>query len=88
MISYSVSPRDQVLVKGDLFLSYANNMGKNIDKNISKNKSGKYKEKLFDHDEQSAIDYFKITSKSVIQKKTEETSDFIGNKIADKIRKV
>ena len=39
-------------------------MGKNIDKNISKNKSGKYKQKLFDHDEQSAIDYFKITSKS------------------------
>ena len=31
---------------------------------------------------------FKVTSKRSIQKKTEATGDFIGNKIADRITKV
>ena len=31
---YSVQPRDQIFVKGYVFLSFANNVGKNIGKNI------------------------------------------------------
>ena len=33
----SVQPRDWIFVKGYGFLSFANNMGKDIGKNISKN---------------------------------------------------
>ena len=42
MKSYSVQPRDLILVKGYGFLSFAKNMGKSIGKNINKNLSGKY----------------------------------------------
>ena len=60
---------------------------KNIGKNISKNLSGKYSQKLLDHAKQSATDAFKTVSKRAIQKRTEETDDFIGKTIADKITK-
>ena len=33
---YLIQPRDQLLVKGYRFLSFAKNMGKNIEKNKSK----------------------------------------------------
>ena len=33
---YFVQPKDQLLVKGYRFLSFAKNMGKNIEKNKSK----------------------------------------------------
>ena len=56
-------------------------MGKNIDKNISKILSGKYSQKLFNHDKQSATDVLKTTSKKVI----EVTGNLIGNKIANRI---
>ena len=46
---YSVQSRDQIFVKGYGFLSFANNMGKNIGKKISINLSGKYIQKLLDH---------------------------------------
>ena len=42
MAIYSVQPRDQIIVKGYGFLSFAKNMGKTIAKNISKNVSAKY----------------------------------------------
>ena len=35
MTCYSVQPRDQIFVKGYEFLSFAENMGRNIDKNIN-----------------------------------------------------
>ena len=35
MTRYSVQHRDSIFVKGNGFLSFANNMGKNIAKNIS-----------------------------------------------------
>ena len=38
---YSVQPRNQILVKGYGFLSFAKNTGKNVVKNIGKNLSGK-----------------------------------------------
>ena len=61
---------------------------KNIGRNISKNVSSKYSQKLLDHAKQSATDALKTSSKRVIQKTTEATSDLIGNKIADKITRV
>ena len=95
MARYSVQPRDQIFVKGYVFLSFDKNMGKNFGKNISNSLSGKYSpgmlaehQKLLDHAKTSATDALKTSSKSVIQKTAEATGDFIGNKIADKIKKV
>ena len=82
---YSVQPRDQIFVKGYVFLSFAKNMGKIIGKSISKNLSGKYSQKLLDHAKQSATDAIKTSSKRVIQKIAAATSDLISNKIANKI---
>ena len=62
-------------------------MRRNICKNISKKSSSKYGQKLIDHAKQSATDAIRTASKRAIQKIAEATSDFIGNKIADRIRK-
>ena len=62
-------------------------MGKNIGKSVSKSLSCKYI-KLMDLPKQSSSVAFKTTSKSVIFKKAEATSDLICNKIAHKITKV
>ena len=40
---------DQIFVKGDGLLSFAESMDKNIDKNISKSLSIKYSQKLLHH---------------------------------------
>ena len=64
MTRYSVQPRDWIFVKGYGFLSFAKNMSKNINKNLSR----QYSKKLLDHAKQSAIDAFKTTPKSAIQK--------------------
>ena len=92
MTRYSVQPRDRIFVKGCRFLSFARNMVKNIGKNISKSISSKYsqgmlamRQKLLDHDKQSATDTFKTASKRLIQKTAEATGDFIDNKISNKI---
>ena len=84
MMRYSVQPRDQILVKGYGFLSFAKNMGKNIVKNVSKNLSSKYSpgmlamhQKLLDHAKQSATDVFKTASKRSIQKTAEAAGDLI-----------
>ena len=42
---YSLQPRDQILVKGYEFLSFAKNMGKKLSKNLR----SKYSQKLLDH---------------------------------------
>ena len=57
-------------------------------KNISKHLIGKYSQKLLDHSKQSATDAFKTASKRAIQKTAEATGDMIGNKIADRMKKV
>ena len=62
-------------------------MDQNIGKNISKNLSGKYSRKVLDHAKQSVTNALKTTSKWVIQKAAEATSDLIGNKIADAVVK-
>ena len=71
MTHYSVQPRDQILVKGCGFLSFAKNVGENIGKYLSKNLSGKYGHKLLDHTKQSATDAPQTSSKRVIQKTAE-----------------
>ena len=88
MTQGSVQPRDLIFLKGYGFVSSAKNMGKNIGKNISKNFSNKSSQKLLDHAKKSATDALKTSSKRVIQKEEEVTSDLIDNKIANGIRKV
>ena len=58
---YSVQPRDQIFVKGYVFLTFAKNMGKNIRKNIRKNLSGKYSQRFLDHAEKCADRITKIS---------------------------
>ena len=49
MMRCSVQPRDQIVVKVYVFLSFAESMGKNISKNKSENLIGKGSQKLLDH---------------------------------------
>ena len=88
MSPYSVQPRHIIFVKGFGFLSFAENMRRNIGKNISKSLNSTYRQKLFDHAKQSAKYVFKTSSKRVIQKTVEATGDLIGNEIADKMTRV
>ena len=88
MMPYSVQNTDRVFVKDYGFLSFAKNMGKNIGKNISKILSGKYSLKPLDHAKKSATDGLKTSSKRIIQKGTEGTSDLNGNEVVNKITKV
>ena len=60
MTRYSIQPRGQIFVKGYGFLSFARNMGKNIDKNILKS------EKYLDHAKPLATDALKTASKRAI----------------------
>ena len=50
----------------DSYLLFAENMCKIISKNTSKSLSGKYSQKRYDHDKQSATDAFKTSLKKVI----------------------
>ena len=77
---YSIEPKDRIYLKRFGFLSFAENMGKNLSK--------KYGQKLLDSSKKSTTDVIKIASKSAIQKITEATGDLIGNKITDKITSV
>ena len=51
---YSIEPRERIYVKGYGFLSFANNIGKNL--------SNKYGQKLFDTAKKSTNDAIKIPS--------------------------
>ena len=77
---YSVEPRERIYVKGYGFLSFAKNIGKNL--------NNKYGQKLFGSAKKTATDVIKTTSKRAIQKTAEATGDLIGNKIANKITSV
>ena len=57
-------------------------------KNMGKNLNNKYGHKLIDTAKKSTTDAIKTSSKRVIQKITEATGDFVGNKIADKITNI
>ena len=77
---YSIKPRDRIYVKGYGFLSFAENMGKNL--------SNKYGQKLLNSTEKSTTDAINTASKRAILKAAGATCDLIGNKIADKIASV
>ena len=77
---YSIEPRSRIYVKRNGFLSFAKNIGKSL--------SNKYGQKLIDSAKKSTTDAIKTASKRAIQKTAESTSDFVGNKIADKITSV
>ena len=77
---YSTELRDSIYVRGDGFLSFAKNVGKNL--------SNKYCQKLFDTSKKSKNNAIKIASKRAVQKTAEATGDLIGNKIADKITSI
>ena len=79
-LKYSIEPRNRIYVKGNGFLSFAKNMGKNL--------SNKYGQKLLDSAKKSTTYAIKTASKRAIQKTAEATGDLIGNKIADKITSV
>ena len=65
---YSVPPRYQIFAKGYGFLSFPENMGKNIVKSISKNLRGKYSQKLHDYAKEFATNAFKTAPKREFQK--------------------
>ena len=79
MMQHSFQPRDQIFVKGYGFLSFAENINKNL--------SGKYSQNLLDHAKESATDTVKTIIKRVIQETAETAGYLISNKIADKITK-
>ena len=74
---YSIEPRQRRYVKGYGFLSFAKNIGKNL--------NNKYGQKLVDTAKKSATDALITASKRAIQKTAEATGDLAGNKIAEKI---
>ena len=59
MMHYSFQVRDQIFVKGNRFLSFAKNTGRNISENFR----GIYSQKRLDHTKQSATDSLKTVSK-------------------------
>ena len=63
MTRYLVQPIDQTFVKGYGFLSFAENMGKNIGINIKKSLSSTYSQKILDHAKQSATDALQTSLK-------------------------
>ena len=77
---YSIKSRERIYVKGSGFLSFAENIGKNL--------SNKYSQKPLDNAKKSTTDAIETASQRAIQKTSEATGDLIGNKIADKITSV
>ena len=77
---YSIEPRERGYVKGFGCLSFARNIGKNL--------NNKYGPQLVDSAKKSATDALKIAGKRAIQKAAEASGDLVGNFIADKITSV
>ena len=77
---YSIEPRERRYVKGYRFLSFAKNIGRNL--------NDKYGQKLVDSAKISEIDALKTADERAIQKTAEATGDLVGNKIADKITSI
>ena len=55
---------------------------------FAKNMSNKYNQKLLDNAKKSTTVTIKTASKRAIQKTAEATGDLIGNKIADRMKKM
>ena len=74
---YSIKPKNRTYLKGYRFLSFAENMVKNL--------SNKYSQKLLDSAKKITTDAIKTASKRRIQKTAKVIGDLTGNKTADKI---
>ena len=72
MKQYSIEPRTRNYIKGYGFLSSLRNL------------SNKYRKTLLD----TGLVTIKTASKNVVQKAAQETIEFIGNEIANKIVKI
>ena len=70
-------------VKGYGFLPIAKYIGKILTKYLS----GKYSQEIFDLAKQFETDGIKTSSKRALQKTAEATSDLIGSKTANKIKR-
>ena len=77
---YSIEPKEKRYVKGYGFLSFAKNIGRNL--------NNKYGQKLVDSAKKSATDTFKIASKREFQKTAEATGDLVVNTTANKITSI
>ena len=85
---YSVQSRNRIFVKDYGFVSFVENMGKNIAKSPSKNLDGKYSQKLLDHlNNLQQMYLLNYSSKRVFQKTAEAISDLTDIKIANKMTK-
>ena len=76
----SIERRDRIYVRGYGFLSFARNMGRNL--------NNKYGQKVLDSAKKSTTDAIKTPSKRAIEKTAEATGPLIGNKTADKVTSV
>ena len=76
----SIERRDRIYVRGYGFLSFARNMGRNL--------NNKYGQKVLDRAKKSTTDAIKTPSKRAIEKTAEATGPLIGNKTADKVTSV
>ena len=68
MTHYSDERRDQQFVKNYRFLSFAENIRRNIGKNVSGNLCSKYSHTFLDHAKQSATDAFETAPKEQFKK--------------------
>ena len=73
---YSIETKNRIYLKGYGFLSFSENMVKNL--------SHKYSQKLLDSVKKTATDAIKTASKRGIQKTAKVIGDLTGNKTADK----
>ena len=88
MMRYSVQSRNRIFVKDYGFVSFVENMGKNIAKSPSKNLDGKYSQKLLDHlNNLQQMYLLNYSSKRVFQKTAEAIGDLTDIKIANKMTK-
>ena len=79
-VRYSIETREKRYVKGYGCLSFAKNIGKNL--------NNKYGQKLVDIIKKSAADALKTASKRVTHRTAEAIGDLAGNKIADNIIRI
>ena len=77
---YPIEPRKRRYVKGYGFLSFAKNIGRNL--------NNKFGQKLDDTAKKYVTDPLKIAGKRAIQKTAEAFGDFVGNTIANKFASI
>ena len=82
MTRYSIQHRDRILVKSYGFLSFAKNLGWNINVKLR----DKYKQRMLAA-YQERLNYAEQSASNAFKKVAEITGDLIGNKTANKIIK-